>query len=94
MKKKADLSINVVIIAIISLLVLVVLSLIFVGRLKIFTTQSGNCEQQGGNCIDASKVSVDCKADNFKRVRTDLLCYGTDGKADDKKACCISVSQS
>ncbi|MFO8016840.1 MAG: hypothetical protein R6U32_07095 [Candidatus Woesearchaeota archaeon] len=63
--KKGDLSINIVIIAVIALLVLVVLSYIFVG--KISQTRQGidSCENAGGECkamcdADERQLDKDC----------------------------------
>ncbi len=90
MNKKADLSINVVIVAILALLVLVVLSLIFMGRLKIFATQTGDCLQNGGSCIRADTVSTSCSGD-FQKVQSNLACY-ENGKVSKDYSCCISVT--
>ena len=49
MRKKAQgLSLNVIIIAAIALLVLVILAVIFMGRLGVFRKGSGDCETLGG----------------------------------------------
>jgi hypothetical protein len=50
MKKGQGISINVIVIAAIALLVLVVLSIVFLGRFGVFTQQSGDCENKGGAC--------------------------------------------
>ena len=49
-KKGVEISMNVLIIAAIGLLVLVVLSIIFLGRIGTFGQKSGDCEVQGGLC--------------------------------------------
>lgn len=49
-KKAQGISINVIIIAAIALLVLVVLSVIFLGKLNVFGEQTASCETQGGQC--------------------------------------------
>lgn len=51
-KKAQGISMNVIIIAAIALLVLVILSVIFIGRMGSFGEQTGACEQQGGTCYD------------------------------------------
>ncbi len=51
MKKGQGISINTVIIAAIALLVLVVLSVIFLGRTNIFARESADCENKGGSCV-------------------------------------------
>ena len=50
-KKGQGISINVIIIAAIALLVLVVLSVIFLGRFGVFSQKSIDCEGQGGQCV-------------------------------------------
>ena len=49
-RKAQGLSINVIIVAAIALLVLVVLSIIFVGRLGIFGEKTAACASVGGTC--------------------------------------------
>lgn len=51
MKKAQGISINVIVVAAIALLVLVVLSVVFLGRFGIFTQQSADCENKGGRCV-------------------------------------------
>lgn len=62
--KKADLSINIIIIAAIALLVLVVLIAIFTGRMNIFSKESQNCESIGGKCTDESNPN--CGEDDLQ----------------------------
>jgi len=50
-RKGQGISINVIIIAAIALLVLVVLSVIFIGRSGIFSRASADCIQNGGQCV-------------------------------------------
>ncbi len=50
MKKAQGLSVNVIIIAAIALLVLVVLSVIYIGRMGDWGTKAANCENKGGDC--------------------------------------------
>ena len=49
-KRGQGISMNVIIIAAIALLVLVVLSVIFMGRMGIFSRGSSDCKNQGGVC--------------------------------------------
>jgi len=49
-KKAQGISMNVIIIAAIALLVLVILSVIFIGRMGSFGKATSNCESQGGLC--------------------------------------------
>lgn len=51
MKKAQGISINTIIIAALALLVLVVLSVIFLGRTGIFAKESASCLTNGGSCV-------------------------------------------
>ncbi len=52
-KKAQGMSMNVIIIAAIALLVLVILSVIFIGRMGGFGKATKDCETQGGECMPA-----------------------------------------
>ena len=56
-KKAQGISMNVIIIAAIALLVLVILSVIFIGRMGSFGRITGDCTTQGGRCL-ASPCNV------------------------------------
>ena len=77
-KKAQGISMNVIIIAAIALLVLVILSVIFIGRMGKFGTETGSCTSQGGSCINEPF----CPSGSIQR---DLKC------ADEDQICCISV---
>ncbi len=51
MKKGQGMSVNVIIIAALALLVLVILAVVFLGRMNIFGTQTNSCTSQGGKCF-------------------------------------------
>jgi len=53
MKKAQGISINVIIIAAIALLVLVVLSVIYIGRMGDWGAKTGDCQNKGGKCATA-----------------------------------------
>lgn len=50
MKKGQGISLNTLIIAALCLLVLIVLALIFTGRIRVFGTESRKCINLGGSC--------------------------------------------
>ncbi len=52
MKKAQGISVNVIIIAAIALLVLVVLSVIYIGRMGTWGQKTADCDTNGGNCVD------------------------------------------
>lgn len=86
--KKGDLSINIVIIAVIALLVLVVLSYIFIG--KISQTRKGidKCENAGGSC------KAQCNTDTERQLDKDCNNNGNEdyneGPIQDG-ICCLRV---
>lgn len=80
-KKAQGISMNVIIIAAIALLVLVVLSIIFLGRIGDFSETTIDCEANGGRCLDS------CGEPGYEDYS---LPYGswTCG-VDDPRTCCI-----
>lgn len=74
--KKADMSLNVIIVAAIGLMVLVILAVIFIGRMGTFSKSSENCAQLGGTCY-----ASDCSAMGLSAHPT--------GKCDSGQQCCI-----
>jgi hypothetical protein len=89
-KKGAELTLNVIVIAAIVLFVLVILLLIFTGRIKVFGEQSAKCETQGGQCVlgacppearQMGALSCDMNADGDSKDGP-----GVDG------VCCVSVT--
>tara|TARA_Y100000310_G_C19957045_1_gene479523 strand:- start:142 stop:402 length:261 start_codon:yes stop_codon:yes gene_type:complete len=66
-KKAQGLSLNTIIIAAVALIVLVVLVMIFTGRMGGFSTGVSRCENQGGRCLNAGTTPTltggNCPAD-------------------------------
>ena len=58
MKKAQGLTLNTIIIAALALLVLVILALIFTGRIQIFGRETASCKNNGGEC----NTGTDCPA--------------------------------
>lgn len=85
-KKGVEISMNLIIIAAIGLLVLVVLSMIFLGRLGTFGQKSADCEVQGGKCA-AECGNVDYGTQGMKKNPL-LTCEPV---ADEARLCCITV---
>ena len=50
LRKAQGLTLNTIIIAALALLVLVILALIFTGRIQIFGSESSACQNNGGQC--------------------------------------------
>ncbi|MFC1728425.1 hypothetical protein ACFLZ7_03105 [Nanoarchaeota archaeon] len=87
-KKGVELSMNVIIIAAIALLVLVVLSVIFLGRIGTFGETASSCEAQGGKCAIACGDS-DYKTQDFSTMNPTITCEDT--SAGESRVCCIPV---
>jgi hypothetical protein len=82
MKKAQGISVNVIIIAAIALLVLVVLSVIFIGRMGNWGTNAADCKNKGGTCASGTTCpSGQTQYSGFE-------CTGTDKG----KICCININ--
>lgn len=83
-RKAQGISLNVIIIAAIALLVLVILSIIFIGRMGKTREEVDRCETNGGICAD------DCaELGDYVREVSTYTCY-TEGEVSDQK-CCIKI---
>lgn len=86
--KKGDMSINIVIIAVIALLVLIVLSYIFVGKISQTRRGMDNCANAGGECkalcdpMSERKLDKDCDKDGDGEYNEGALIDGI---------CCLKV---
>ena len=87
-RKAQGISINVIVAAAIGLLVLVVLSAIFMGRLGAFTHQSANCEQMSGKCAYTCENDPTGYTKEYKSAK----CFTPDGKEAFDKVCCVPGS--
>ena len=87
-KKAQGISLNVVIIAAIALLVLVILSVILIGKTGIFVKQSDDCQNKGGRC---ASPGVSCGTEG-----TSVESYGVSYSAwkcqNEGETCCIKVA--
>ncbi|MBC8444231.1 hypothetical protein H8D83_01465 [Candidatus Woesearchaeota archaeon] len=83
-KKAQGLSLNTIIIAALVLLVLVILAVIFTGRMGQWGTETNNCEKQGGICTE------EC-GDGFTQHPI-WKCYDSDNKVDPDMSCCLTAS--
>lgn len=85
MKKRAQgLSLNTIIIAALVLLVLVILAVIFTGRMGKWGIATQECTNQGGTCM------VNCTT-GYTQHPT-YQCYGADGATTDQaKTCCMTA---
>lgn len=93
-KKAQGLSLSTVVIAALSLLVLVILSVIFVGRMGNTNDKSRDCVQQGGTCYSIEDGTT-CQAHGDGLVPHPNGICQVESKgamvADDSKICCIRV---
>ena len=84
LKKRAQgMSLNVIIIAAIGLLVLVILAVIFIGRIGTTARTVDACK---GSCVDSADI---CQG-QYQKVTSDP-CFGAD-KKQTEQVCCISVA--
>lgn len=96
MKKAEGLSLTTIVIAALALLVLVILSVIFVGRIGKWSEKSTDCLQRGGTCYDIDDGET-CKEHSENLMsHPDAKCLkdGPDGSrvTDEDKICCIPIS--
>lgn len=87
-KKGVELSMNVIIIAAIGLLVLLVLTFIFLGRVGTFGEKSGSCDIQGGMCA-VKCGNADYGTENNAKMNPLLTC--PDSTAGEKQVCCLPI---
>ncbi len=83
-KKAQGLSLNTIIIAALVLLVLVILAVIFTGRMGKWGSETSNCEKQGGSCIEECGEGL--------TQHPTWKCYDADNKVDPDMQCCLTVS--
>jgi hypothetical protein len=87
-KKGVEISMNVLIVAAIGLLVLVVLSIIFLGRIGTFSKSTADCAVQGGKCaIECG--SVDFGTQNMPSANPTITCSAA--ATGEAQKCCIPV---
>lgn len=85
--RRADISINVLIMAVVGLIVLVILVALFTGKIRIFGSNiEPSCKQQGGDCIAPTG-----KCEEPKPIRKLAQGCSPTGGDNDKEigTCCI-----
>jgi hypothetical protein len=85
-KKGQGISLNVIIIAAIALLVLVILSVIFMGRMGVFGEKSKDCQTQGGKC---AAVNSNCGEGDTADYPTPYSAWDCPNTGE---TCCIKIS--
>ena len=85
MKKAQGISMNVIIIAALALLVLVVLSVVFIGKTGKWGTDIGKCEVNGGACVADLAA---CKEQYGEQSALNPAWVCDDGE---KPACCVPL---
>ncbi len=89
-KKGAELSVNLIIVAILALLVLVVMAMIFTGRIGLFRERIDSCASLGGKCV----VDTSMCAGQYQRIESSGVCNlnrENDPGSPDDGLCCVSV---
>lgn len=95
MKKSQGLSLTTVVIAALALLVLIILSVIFVGRMARVNEKSKDCEQLGASCYDIA-MGANC-GDHGDRLQRhpEGECQKTDANGnkvrDESRICCMTI---
>lgn len=87
-RKAQGLSLNVIIVAAVGLLVLVILSVIFIGKMGGTSRDIDRCETKGGSCVvSTGSAAEDCPTGvapaSWKCLKED-----GGGDIDDTKVCC------
>ena len=85
MKKAQGLSLNTIIVATLALLVLILIALIFTGRVRLFRMGAEDCINQGGTCVKSPQVCTK----NYGNVAK--VSEGCDDE--DFPTCCITSNQ-
>ena len=80
-KKAQGLSINVIIVAALALIVLVILGVVFMGRIGLFAGQTSDCEGNGGVC--RSESDGGCLTE--ERINRGFVCQ------EEEDSCCMGV---
>ncbi len=84
MKKKADLSINIIIVTIIALVVLIVLTFVFTGRLTLFNKGLSDCAK-----IKDSSCTMGIKCDSGYIQHPTAVCLDSSNAVDKNNVCCF-----
>lgn len=86
MKKAQGISMSVIVIAAIALLVLVILSVVFIGRMGIWGKDVNNCENKGGVCAPT------CGQDSAQSYPTAYPAWNCEDEGGQAMKCCIATS--
>ena len=81
-KKGQELSLTVIIVAVIALVVLIVLIAIFTGKISAFTKKTGTCRAAGGTCEASGEACGE-----FQSVETGTFSDCTTTKS----VCCVGI---
>ena len=83
-RKSQGMPVNVIIIAALALIVLVVITLIFTGRVRIFSSALESCSAKQGHCVE----KITC-GDNEARIIAE--CPEKGDPTSKGKTCCVQV---
>jgi len=85
-KKAQGISLNVVVIAALALLVLVILSVVFIGRMGFWGDDVNDCINKGGVC------APECGTGDAANYPTEYGVWRCDAESGTAKKCCIAAS--
>ena len=89
MNKKGDISLNIIIMAAVGLLVLVILSVIFIGKMGLTSKNVDNCETKGGQCVDTAAT---CTSGGGKVAPSAFKCFNADNTPNTANSvCCLTI---
>ena len=97
MNKKGDISLNIIIIAAIGLLVLVILSVIFIGKMGTTSKNVDNCETKSGTCVASASACTNGPTGvpaglSGKVAPSAFKCFDPASGALDTRVCCLTIS--
>jgi hypothetical protein len=84
--RKAELSINVIIVAAIALLVLVILGVIFMGNMANFNFKKSDCTTNNGQCV----YGDGCPEGMMNHPSA--YCHNSEKKVDEYRVCCTPLN--
>ncbi len=90
MKKAQGISMNVIIIAAIALLVLVVLSVVYIGKMGTWGKTTNSCTSNGGKCR-ARLETCGAEGSNVEDYSTSYPIWDCPDDDSTEKLCCIAV---
>lgn len=90
-RKAQGLSLNIIIVAAIGLLVLVILSVIFIGKMGGTSRDIDNCQTKGGTCIAEDDFQEECLNEGGRAAPPSWKCLDSLGDVVPETGCCVKI---